>query len=637
MKRRGGMGCRRGKLSANVKRRYSLWWILPPHLEQLEDRTLLTTLGIEEYDQVSSKWFESLTPEVGDLTTYGATNGDLRQQDDSRSSDRWIVRLTPQGTQAAGSVAGAAGLLESQAVGLSVLRGLGLPGQLLVTSTQDATSVEAYLRANPLIASFESDQKVTTQLFPNDTVNWGQYTSQWGLHNVGQSGGTMDADIDAPEAWDLTTGSSQVIVAVLDTGIDYSHPDLAPNMWINPGEIAGNGVDDDDNGFVDDVYGYDFYNGDSDPMDDHRHGTHVAGIIAAAGNNDQGVTGVSWSTKLMALKILDDSNQGQGDLAAAIAALNYLTDMRARGENVRVANNSWGYLGESSKAMRQAIEAAGDAGILFVAAAGNGDAFGRGIDLDAEDDYGFYPAIEDVDSIISVAATDFRDQLTRFSNYGLSSVDIAAPGAGILSTEPDGTYQSRYGTSMAAPHVSGVAALVWSRVPEATVDEVREAIQYGADPTTELQDQLRWGARLNAYGALTVDTAAPRATLDTAPDVTGPGGTDVLITVTYTDNRLVDVDSLTAGNLVVTRLWDGQEMASITVVSKPSARHRHCHCGLPRAGPQRHLGHAGRRRLPNHVGVRRGLRHQLQSCAVNRAGYVQHRYHTGVDSRRRDQ
>ena len=182
----------------------------------------------------------------------------------------------------------------------------------------------------------------------------------------------------------------------------------------------------------------------------------------------------------------------------------------------------------------------------------------------------FYPASEDLDNIVSVAASDFRDELTRFSNYGVTSVDIAAPGAGILSTEPGNTYHSRYGTSMAAPHVSGVAALVWAAAPDASVAEVKDALRYGADPVAGLQGKVAWGGRLNAFGALTVDTAAPHGALVTATDVTGPSSGDVLITVHYTDNRLLRAANFNAADLVITRLWDNQVLTNLVLDSPPT-------------------------------------------------------------------
>ena len=184
------------------------------------------------------------------------------------------------------------------------------------------------------------------------------------MHNTGQNGGTPDADIDAPEAWDIGTGSTDVVVAVIDTGVDYTHPDLAANMWVNPGEIPDNGIDDDGNGYDDDVYGYDFCNYDGDPFDDHYHGTHCAGTIGAIGNNSEGVAGVNWRVKIMALKFLDATGSGWTD--DAINCVEYSIQMGAK-----LSSNSWGG-GGFDQALKDAIDAAGQAGMLFVAAAGNG-------------------------------------------------------------------------------------------------------------------------------------------------------------------------------------------------------------------------------------------------------------------------
>src|SRR6266568_3634701 len=272
-----------------------------------------------------------------------------------------------------------------------------------------------------LVELIEPNFKVSVNRVPNDP----QFGALWGLNNIGQTGGVAGADIDAPEAWDTTTGSNQVIVAVIDTGIDRTHPDLAPNIWVNPGEIPGNGIDDDGNGYVDDVYGYDFYNRDADPSDDHGHGTHVAGTIGAAGDNGIGVAGVNWNVRLMSVKFI--GADGFGFTSDAIDAVVYATDMGAR-----VMNNSWGG-GEYSQALADAISAANAAGVLFV------------------------------------AATDASDNLASFSNYGPGSVHLGAPGVSIFSTvpaagnpccsDPSG-YKYLSGTSMAAPHVSGAAALL---------------------------------------------------------------------------------------------------------------------------------------------------------------------------------
>ena len=241
-----------------------------------------------------------------------------------------------------------------------------------------------------------------------------QFGNQWGLNNTDQSSGLVDADIDAPEAWDVRTTGGGLKVAVIDTGIDYTHPDLAANIWTNPGEIPGNGIDDEGNGYIDDVHGYDFANNDGDPLDDMGHGTHVAGTIAAVGNNGMGVTGVVWGdVQLVALKFLDAN--GSGSISNAIRAINYCV-----ANGITISNNSWGS-GVGFLALRDAIKTAGDAGHLFVASAGN--------DSDDADIAPTFPAAFDLNNIISVAATDRFSQLASFSNYGKSSVDIV-PGPG---------------------------------------------------------------------------------------------------------------------------------------------------------------------------------------------------------------
>ena len=252
-----------------------------------------------------------------------------------------------------------------------------------------------------VIEYIEPNFIASTQAVPNDP----RYNELYGLNNTGQTGGTPDADIDAPEAWDLQTGND-VVIGVIDTGVDYNHPDINDNVWTNPGETPDNGVDDDGNGFVDDYYGYDFVNEDGDPFDDNFHGTHVSGTIAAEGNNDTGVTGVNWDAQIMAIKFLDSG--GFGSYFDAIEAVEYATMM-----GVPVTNNSWGGYG-FSQGLYDAIAAAGEQGQLFVAAAGNG----YGNDNDA---FPFYPASYDLDNIIAVAATNSNDQLAGFSNFGANT------------------------------------------------------------------------------------------------------------------------------------------------------------------------------------------------------------------------
>jgi subtilisin family serine protease len=323
---------------------------------------------------------------------------------------------------------------------------------------------------------------------PNDP----QFTSLWGLNNTGQSGGKVDADVDAPEAWESFTGDGSVVVGVIDTGIDYAHPDLAANIWTNPGEIAGNAIDDDGNGFVDDVHGYDFVGAnDTDPMDDHYHGTHVAGTIGAAANNSTGVAGVAWNVKLMALKFLSASGSGTTD--DAIEAVNYVGLMKSRGVNVRLTNNSWGG-GGFSQALLDAIRDNAAKDVLFVAAAGN---YSTNTDASA-----YYPQSYDSPNVISVAATDRNDLLASFSNYGTTSVDLAAPGVDIVSTSPGASYRTLSGTSMATPHVSGAAAMLFMRASGLGYAAAKSALLTTVDPIASLAGKVATGGRLNLARAL---------------------------------------------------------------------------------------------------------------------------------------
>jgi subtilisin family serine protease len=267
-------------------------------------------------------------------------------------------------------------------------------------------------RSNVVAVSANNYEHIST--VPNDP----QFPNQWEMQDSSGPG------IDAPQAWDLTTGSSDVVVAVIDTGMAYTHVDLKDNVWANPGEIAGNGKDDDGNGYVDDVHGIDVVDGTSDPWDDNGHGTHVSGTIAAEGNNGIGVAGVSWKTKIMPLKFLDSNGYGSDD--GAIACINYAIDMKVnRGVNLVAINASWGG-GYADAALENAIQAAGDAGIIFCAAAGN-----DGLDVDSTPEY---PAAYPCSNIISVGASDSTDSAASFSNYGATNVDLFAPGTNILST-----------------------------------------------------------------------------------------------------------------------------------------------------------------------------------------------------------
>ncbi len=327
--------------------------------------------------------------------------------------------------------------------------------------------------------------------------------SLWGLQKI-----------QAQQAWtNFTTGDGSVVVASIDTGIDYTHPDLAPNMWRNPLEIPGNGIDDDGDGYVDDVYGIDTVNHDSNPFDDQGHGTHTSGTVAAAGNNNLGVVGVNWNAKLLACKFLDAS--GSGTDAGAIECFDYITSLRARGENIRVSTNSWGSSRSSepvSLALKAAIDAAGDLGIINIFGAGN-----DGTDNDVSP---FDPASYDSPSIVSVASSGTTDRKSFFSNFGATSVDLAAPGEDILSTYSGGGYQYLSGTSMATPHVAGVAALLVKLDPTLTVPAMKQLLLDNVDRSSRWSGKVVSGGRLNAYRssqAVGASANTPPAVSITAP------------------------------------------------------------------------------------------------------------------------
>jgi hypothetical protein len=375
----------------------------------------------------------------------------------------------------------------------------------------------------------ESSEKITPQATtPNDPG----YSQLWGLNNIGQSGGTADADIDAPEAWDIQKGNQNLVIGVIDTGVDYDHPDLSANIWTNPGEIAGDGIDNDSNGYIDDVRGWDFAYNDNNPMDVHGHGTHVAGTIAGKGNNGVGVTGVAWNAKIMPLKFLNDS--GSGSTSNAILAINYAT---AKG--VKLTNNSWGG-GGYSQALYDAINTAGQQGALFIAAAGNSS--------QNTDTTPAYPASYDLANIISVASTTRTDGLSWFSNYGATTVDLGAPGSDIYSAWPNSTYNTISGTSMASPHVTGAAALLWSQNPTWTAQQVKNSLMSTGDSISALNGKTVSGKRLNINNALSNLPSVINGTAG-ADNLTGTANADVINGLAGNDtlNGLAGNDTLDGG------------------------------------------------------------------------------------------
>lgn len=323
---------------------------------------------------------------------------------------------------------------------------------------------------------------------PNDPM----FTDQWALNNAGQNGGKQKADISALLAWAKTTGSDKVVVAVLDTGVDYTHNDLAANMWFRPDNLPA--YKDDELGTINDRYGFNAADNLSDPMDDNGHGTHCAGVIGAEGNNDEGIAGINWNVEIMPLKFL--SRSGSGSTKDAIEAINYAIERKKAGVNVRVISASWGSTAYS-KALEDAIRAAGEQGILFVAAAGN--------DGTSNDKRPHYPSNYNLPNVISVAATDRNDNLASFSNFGVKTVHIAAPGKDIISTWLKDSYRDASGTSMATPQVSGVAALILALEPNITVEKLKDRLLKSVDKIDSLNGKVSSGGRLNAVKALGVN------------------------------------------------------------------------------------------------------------------------------------
>jgi subtilisin family serine protease len=367
------------------------------------------------------------------------------------------------------------------------------PGlRLVATPTILAAELIPTLQLDSRVKYAEPNGIIHLAQVPNDPT----LSRDYGLINTGQTGGTPDADTDADEAWDITTGSSEVVVAVIDSGIDYTHPDLAANVWVNPGEIPGNRNDDDGNGFVDDVHGYDIMNNDGDPMDTFGHGTAVAGTIGMVGDNATGSTGVSWNVKLMAVTMRDEFMTFEN----AIKAMDYVTMMRKRGVNVRVANASWGAwdLTASPKSLKDAVDRMGEAGILFVAAANN-----QARDVDVQP---HYPSGFDSPHIVSVAATDHNDRYSSFTNWGATTVDLAAPGEFVWTTGIGNSYGWANGTSLSAPHVTGAAALLFSAFPHLTALEVKARLLGSVDPIGHIGANAAFptltNGRLNVRNAL---------------------------------------------------------------------------------------------------------------------------------------
>jgi subtilisin family serine protease len=391
--------------------------------------------------------------------------------------------------------------------------------------------------ADPNVEYAEPNYVYHTFVVPNDP----RFSSLYGMDNI-----------DAPEAWDIQTGSKSVIVGVIDTGADQDHEDLEANIWQNSGEFGGgkenNNVDDDGNGYVDDFQGWDFINNDNDPFDDNQHGTHVSGTVGAVGNNGKGVVGVNWNVSIMPLKFL--ASDGSGTTDDAVEAILYATNMGAK-----VLSNSWGG-GGFSRALEDAIKFANQNGVLFVAAAGN--------DFSNNDSFPTYPANYETDNLISVAASTSNDGLAGFSNFGKKTVDLAAPGSNILSSLPNNRYGNLSGTSMATPHVSGAAALVWAQYPSLTMNEVKIRILGSVDRNSKLADRVATGGRLNVNKALSTNPIIANTTrLENTLDEVGPY-------IVETDI----IDDVSVQSATLTYQVSGQAAVAVAMTSTGNARYR---------------------------------------------------------------
>ncbi len=397
---------------------------------------------------------------------------------------------------------------------VAAISSLPMDATIQKVKIRDASKTEAVisqLRSNALVRYAEPNFIYHTLLAPGEKepvqalLNDPEFAKQWDMKNTGQvtcvpdpnggscinQTGTADSDINVTPLWDAgITGSKDILVAVIDTGVDYNHPELKDNVWTNKAEIAGNGIDDDNNGVIDDIHGANFANAPTvtgDPLDDHNHGTHCSGTIGAKGNDGIGITGVNWNVSIMGVKFLSAS--GSGSLDGAVGAIKYATKM-----GVKIMSNSWGG-GGYSEALKEAIEEAEAKGILFVAAAGN-----NGSDNDTEENY---PSNYEVANVIAVAATDNQDKLAWFSNYGKTKVHVAAPGVAVYSTLKGGQYGSYSGTSMACPHISGMAALLWSTNPNYTYQDIKDLLVKTSDPLRKLKSKVVAKGRADINNAYT--------------------------------------------------------------------------------------------------------------------------------------
>ena len=390
---------------------------------------------------------------------------------------------------------------------LQVFPAIGGLEVLQLPAGKTAPAIVTLYQQSGLVAYAEADYAVRLLLTPNDF----RYANgdMWNLHNVGQYGGTPGADVDAPDGWNVQYTATNVIVAVIDTGVRYTHEDLAANLWTQPGSTN---------------HGINTITGTNDPWDDYGHGTHLSGTIGAVGNNSVGTVGVAWTAQMMECKFLDA--QGNGTISDAITCIDY-----ARTHGAKILNASWGTTTFKSAALHDAIASARDAGMIFVAACGNSH-------NDNDGPNAIYPAsYTDLDNVVAVAATDRGDQLSSFSNYGAHSVQLGAPGEDVFSTynQNDSSYVAMSGTSMAAANVSGVFAVVWAHYAEENYQQILQRVLSNTVPVAALQGKTITGGRPNLFRALTAATPSPSPSSPSANFTANPSSGNAPLTVQFTD------------------------------------------------------------------------------------------------------
>jgi subtilisin family serine protease len=447
----------------------------------------------------------------------------------------------------------------------SIYRNSGKRSDLIqVGAGISVESAIAALSADPAVLYAEPDYLLQKSVVPNDPY----YTTGsqlWGMYGDATSPSNAFGS-QAAEAWAAGyTGSQSVVVGVIDEGIQVTHPDLAANIWVNPGEVSGDGIDNDKNGKIDDINGWDFFSKDATVFDGaanpkvDAHGTHVSGTIGAVGNNGIGVAGVNWNVKIVSAKFLGPAG---GSTSDAILAIDYLVNLKKAGVNLVAINNSWGG-GGFSQSLADAINRAGDQGIFFVAAAGNGNSAGIGQNNDVT---ASYPSNYDCtktaqntvrswDCVVAVAAITSSGSRSTFSNYGLTKVDIGAPGSAIVSTVPNSSYASYSGTSMATPHVTGAIALCASVNPTITPEQIRSALLSSAAATTSLSGLTATGGRLDV-SALVASCLSPRQSQNplviSNTALTGIAGTPISLSVTGGSGAIAPTFTATGTNCSIT-------------------------------------------------------------------------------------